>query len=116
MVVQLLRLMRLDFVAPLNGAHLAGSPARRAMQWRKLEGLGAGKGIPDILIFTPPPAFPDARGVAVEMKSPDGKAPTSEQLGWHRRLEAIGWVVILAYGFDEARRDLRACGYERRAS
>lgn len=115
-------MQHLPIVAPINGSRLGGSKRERAIQWTKLLTLGASKGVPDLLICTAPPLRPGEQGpwfpgVAVEMKRPDGKGQvTPEQHAWHERLRGFGWKVVVAHGFDEARRQLEELGYGRPAA
>lgn len=61
----------------------------------KVEGVSAG--VPDLYI----PAW----RMWVEMKATDGRV-TKEQADWHEYLRGLGDVVIVAYGFDDARRQV----------
>ncbi|MEQ5398937.1 hypothetical protein ABN281_24910, partial [Escherichia coli] len=38
----------------------------------------------------------------IELKEPNGKAPTKEQIAWMRRLREEGYYVVLAYGAEQA--------------
>jgi hypothetical protein len=79
---------------------------RRAQEKR----MGVLAGMPDYLIFTPPPNG-RASGTAVELKRQDGKRPTRKQLETLERLRGVGWVVCVAHGADEAIEQLKAIGY-----
>ena len=41
-------------------------------------------------------------GMRIELKEPNGKAPTKEQIAWMRRLREEGYYVVLAYGAEQA--------------
>lgn len=41
-------------------------------------------------------------GMRIELKEPNGKAPTHEQIAWMRRLREEGYYVVLAYGAEQA--------------
>ncbi len=73
--------------------------------------FGVKSGVPDILIFTPPPSVPSARGVAVELKRRDGGVVSEKQRAWIQRLEQHGWICTVAAGATEAIRWLQERGY-----
>ena len=107
-----LRLHKILFTATANGAMLAGKSAGARMgQWRKLQRSGVAQGIPDLLIFDPPPAHPGVIGCAVEMKRQKGGVVSIEQESWISELRSLGWSVFVARGADEAIRTLRDLGY-----
>lgn len=74
-------------------------------------GQGVKCGLPDVLIFEPPPTRPDARGVAIELKTEVG-SPSADQKRWLRELEARGWVCSVERGTDALLRRLRALGWD----
>lgn len=94
---------RLLWTHPPNGferSARAASAAKRA---------GAKRGVPDVLVFEPPPHRPGARGAAWELKEGRGRRH-AEQVEWAERLEAAGWIV--GHGSaDEARAWLQELGY-----
>lgn len=65
-----------------------------------LVGQGVKAGLPDCLIFDPPTSRPDARGVALELKTVRG-SPTPDQRRWLSALEARGWVTGCPKGTHE---------------
>jgi len=74
----------------------------------RLKRLGVRAGVPDLLIFerwqsTDPETGGEGFGVALELKSPTGRA-TSEQRAWLDSLQARGWRVGICRTFDEARK------------
>tara|TARA_Y100000034_G_C6772291_1_gene344585 strand:- start:274 stop:627 length:354 start_codon:yes stop_codon:yes gene_type:complete len=75
--------------------------------------MGVEAGAPDLLIFDPPPAVWGAAGTALEMKCMGGRpSDVSEtQRAFHKRLEALGWHVIVGYGSQDALVKLRRAGY-----
>jgi len=78
----------------------------------ELEKQGRKKGVPDILIFNTPPAFPDKKGLALELKRDDPKAkPSDEQMKWLVDLNKQGWLCAVANGQDEALRKLQLAGF-----
>jgi len=79
-----------------------------------LRSSGVQRGVPDLLIFDPPPALPGKVGTALEMKREGGRMSnvTKEQVVWLDRLEARGWVSLVGFGADDATHKLQALGYE----
>lgn len=106
-VVSLLRQTNYLFASVPNGHVRSKLQSIRAYQ----EGVSAG--IPDLLIFTRPPARPSAPGVALEMKREGAThhAVRPEQRAWHDNLRAAGWYVIVAYGSVDAVAKLKTLGY-----
>lgn len=95
------------FSAVPNG----GFRARREAAMLKAEGVQ--KGMPDLLIFTPPPVGGYV-GVALEMKRRDGrqKELRDEQRKWLARLEGHGWKSLVGWGAMDALGKLRDLGYD----
>lgn len=108
------------------------SPQRFA-KLAKLKKAGVKTGVPDVLVFTTPPARPEFRGAAVELKrrrGPKGGTAhcaefTDDERAWLRRLDAEGWAVPLAddsdevvalYGAGEAIEFFKRLGYVPRAT
>ena len=107
-VVAELRRARLLFCAVPNGGSRGGA--------REAAGLKRGgvvAGVPDLLIFTPPPLWPGARGTALEMKRTGlgYGAVSEEQRGWLGDLNDLGWYVVVGYGAQDALKKLKAVGY-----
>ncbi len=101
-----------DYAANQEGARFGGNSRDAAIRGAVAKANGMKKGRPDIEIFAPPPKYPDARGVALEMKSRDPAAKASpEQLGWLERLSRNGWVGYVAHGSDDAIEWLKSLGY-----
>lgn len=93
------------FCASLNGVPLPVSVARKA------RAAGMESGCPDITIYTPPPARPDRRGTAIELKRKRGGRTSDEQDRWLSELAGIGWEAHVAHGADDAIRILTWLGY-----
>lgn len=64
----------------------------------KMKAMGARRGIPDLLL---PVARGDCHGLAIEMKSQEGRTSDAQRivLPW---FELIGWRVEVAYSFEAA--------------
>lgn len=114
-LVALLRATGLPFSGSLNGVRLSQHLAAAA----KAAGMEAGD--PDLVIWRSPPARPECKGFAIELKQPDLKPKTDRAGRWsgarpHQQerlemLEAEGWWCVVAYGFDDAVQHIRAAGY-----
>lgn len=106
-----LRAAQVIYFAVPNGALLGGSPQQRQVRWRQMARVGAKAGVPDLVIASPAPLWPDARGVALEMKRAKGGTVSPEQEAWHALLRSCGWIVIVGRGADEAIVQLTKLGY-----
>lgn len=106
-VVSALRNAGHVFAAIPNG-HVRSK--RQHLQARQ-EGVSAG--MPDLLIFDPPPNLPSAVGVALEMKRKSGRSRDvrKNQRSWLRDLADRGWVPVVGYGALDALCQLMALGY-----
>jgi len=103
-----------------NGAVLAGDARRRAMQMARLKREGLRPGVPDLMLAIPrverhgrdANGWPVTifNGLFVEMKRIGGK-PTKDQLEMADLLRRQGYNVVIAEGYDEARRAIE--GYLR---
>lgn len=95
------------FTATANGIWTSKS------QGSKLKRTGVKAGVPDILIFDPPPARNGAVGLALEMKRAScSKSNISEkQLSYMFRLEEKNWLCVVAFGADQAIKALISFGY-----
>lgn len=93
------------YCAVPNGGHRHPSVAN------KLRDEGVKPGVPDILIFTPPPNSPTAPGTALEMKKPKGGRLSEDQARWRDLLTALGWEWRQGNGAAEALKALNALGY-----
>lgn len=101
--------MGLLWTATANG----GVRAKAAAAALKRGGVKAG--VPDVLIFTPPPSGVGV-GLAIELKRPrEGARPkgriSDHQRIWLEALRATGWRAEVAYGYDHALEILTAAGY-----
>ena len=67
--------------------------------------LGAKKAFPDLQVFDRLPLFPDARGLAIEMKRVKGSSPvwgSDDQHYWLRLLSKMGWKTYVCRGHAAA--------------
>lgn len=88
-----------------NGGHRDVRVAAR------LKSHGVKRGVPDVIILASPPKFPDAHGVAIELKRRHGGTVSDEQEDWIRHLTARGWYCKVAKGWEEARKWLMSLGF-----
>ena len=107
-VVQWLAANRILFTHVPNGGQ------RSRIEAAIMNGLGVQAGVPDLLIFDPPPALPTLRAAAVEMKRQKGGVVSPQQKDWLRRLDGRMWATAVCQGADEAIRQLEAWGYGNR--
>ncbi len=110
-VVTWLTMKGITFFAVPNGAHKSFS---QATKFRR-EGLK--RGVPDIVILTPPPACPGKVGTVLEMKREMSgtkareTAVSEEQHEWIKTFQRNNWKAVIAYGSDEAYKFLEELGY-----
>ena len=88
-----------------NGGH------RNIITATKLKAQGVKAGVPDILIFTPPPKCRECVGTAVELKRTVGSRPTPAQREWLGALDECGWLVLIGRGCDDTITQLVQAGY-----
>jgi hypothetical protein len=74
--------------------------------------LGMLVGVPDLLIFDPPPELPGFHGTAIEMKSATGRL-SAEQTRVQEMFARRQWYVFTARSYDEAVGTLMDLGYAR---
>lgn len=90
--------------------HVPNGGLRRKSEARKLKAMGTQAGVPDILVFSPPPVG-NFVGAAIELKRIGGGRVTAHQKEWMERLEACGWATFVASGHTEAEDWLCSLGY-----
>lgn len=91
--------------------HCPNGEARNVVTARRLKAYGVQRGVPDILIFTPPPKLSGHAGVAVELKRRKGGRASPEQVVFMAALESCGWRCFVAHGAMDAIAKLSALGY-----
>jgi len=92
-------------------AHVPNEARRSHALAARLKREGLSPGVPDYLIFSLPPRYQDARGVAIELKRCKGAKPTKHQREWLQALLAQGWECNVCYGADAAISWLRSLGW-----
>ena len=98
--------------------HVPNGGKRDLLEAKKLKAMGVKPGVPDIMIFDPPPASPIcglchnpvARGTFIELKTDKG-VTSPDQHEWIRRLLGLGWVGGIGMGIDETLANLKRLGY-----
>ena len=91
--------------------HVPNEGKRNVVAGARLKAAGLKSGVPDILIFSPAPNKPEARGVAIELKRKKGGRVSETQKEWLWRLNEEGWYATVCSGYDETIDELRALGY-----
>ena len=77
-----------------------------------LKAAGMKSGVPDFLIFDYVPNFPEARGVAIEMKRKKGGVVSENQKKWLETLTRKGWLCRVCNGAKDALSFLSVdCGF-----
>ena len=94
--------------------HIPNEGKKTANYHMKIQRAGLKKGVPDCLIFDPPPLFPDHIGTAVELKRKKGGSLSSEQRFWLAELETRRWKSKCCKGATEAIAWLETLGYGKR--
>ena len=94
-------------------AHPPNEGRRSRVGGARLKAAGLSRGLPDVLIFSPVPRHPAARGVAIEMKrrKPAQSRVTKAQREWLTTLKECGWISFVAYGAVDAIERLSELGY-----
>lgn len=89
--------------------HVPNGGKRSRSEGARLKRLGVLAGVPDLLVFSVPAGL-EARGVALEVKSPGGR-PSKAQLRVLDELRALGWAATWAAGEAACLEWLRDLGY-----
>ena len=106
-LVQWLRLHRIAF------AHVPNEGRHKVQYRKKQKALGLQAGMPDLLIFDSPPAYPENVGTAIELKRREGGTLSNQQAEWLCKLKDRGWAVAVCKGAAEAIEVLESLGYGR---
>jgi len=101
--------------------HYPSGEDRSLRTGAKLKRMGVKPGIPDFLIFDPPPKAPFLRGTVLEMKGPiipedRSYRPSLSDEQKERLLDfwGRGWLPLVAYGCKQAIEYLEHWGYGKR--
>lgn len=94
-------------------AHVPNGGYRRPVEAAIFRGLGVQPGVPDLLIFDPPPLADGYCGTAIELKRRQGGRLTPRQREWLEALRRRRWYTAVCRGADEAIRTLERLGYHR---
>lgn len=92
-------------------AHCPNGGLRTWQQGRMLKSIGVMPGVPDVLVFSPAPNMPEARGVAIELKRTSGAHVTPQQEAWIDALRRAGWIAEIRVGAAKAIEMLTQLGY-----
>ena len=103
-IVQWLTIRGVCFCAIQNERKRTFSQA----EWAKQMGLKSG--VPDLLIFTPPPKLPGKIGFALEIKTERGRMTPNQKI-WADMLKQSGWHTAAPRGFDATIAELVRVGY-----
>ena len=107
--VELVRWLRVHGVLH---CHVPNGGRRGRREAIRLKAAGVEAGVPDLLLFDPPP-IGGSCGVALELKRRKGGRTSPKQERWLRELEARGWVALVCHGAEEAIQELERLGYGR---
>ena len=89
--------------------HMAAN-LRNKVQGALLRRLGLSAGFPDLIIFDSPPAKPEMKGAAIEMKKAKGRL-SSHQKDWLKKLQERQFCTMVAFGAEQALEFLAKLGY-----
>lgn len=90
--------------------HVPNGEWRHPATARRLKRLGVKPGVPDFLIFDPPPLMRVTCGTVLEIKALDGKL-ADLQAQWLCLFQDRGWIASVKYGANEAIKWLESLGY-----
>lgn len=93
------------------GARPSPAQQQRILRATQLVGMGLKAGVPDVLVFSAVPARPEARGLAIELKSSQGRT-SKDQDRWIAGLRDDGWVTFVEHSFEGAMGALGMCGWD----
>lgn len=91
--------------------HVPNEARRSYALAKRLKAQGMSAGVPDILIFNPPPNYPTMSGTAIELKREFGSRVTPAQKAWLKRLNDLGWAARVCHGHRDAIEWLTELGY-----
>lgn len=68
----------------------------------KLKSSGYKRGQPDNFVYNTPPARPDAKGLAIELKRAHTGRASPDQRQWLADLDSCGWITAVCHGAQAA--------------
>lgn len=74
--------------------------SRHLLEAIKLKRCGVKKGVPDLFITVPIHPY---HGLYIEMKRTKNSVVSEDQLYWIDKLNKIGYLAEIAYGFEQAK-------------
>ena len=83
---------------------------RNAIQGRQLKLSGLRAGVYDIIIADKAPNLPEARCVAIELKTAKGRESPAQK-EWAKDVRACGWFTAVAFGYDNCMEIIEELGY-----
>lgn len=83
--------------------HIPNEGKRSYATGNRMRSEGLKKGVPDLFLPIPKGRF---HGLFIEMKRIKGSVISSEQKAWIRALNAVGYKAVVAYGWEEASKDI----------
>ena len=86
--------------------HIPNEGKRSPREGARQKRIGLKPGVSDYLILDSPPAYPERKGVWIELKRKGGK-PTKEQFDFLVKAENRGYSVFCCEGGEEAARKLK---------
>lgn len=89
--------------------HVPNGGKRAKVTAANLKRQGVKAGVPDVLIFTPPP-IGGYVGAALELKAGKGRTSKAQRV-WLYDLEVHGWATAVAHGWVAAQAWLESLGY-----
>ena len=91
--------------------HVPNEGKRNKIAGNMLRASGLKSGVPDILIFSPAPNKPQAKGTAIELKRTKGGKVSDNQKKWLEKLDKCGWHTAVCRGYGETIRELEKLGF-----
>ena len=95
-----IHLSRLILMIP-NGAYLGADARQRAITMSRLKRTGFKSGVFDYLLPIPCPPL-QSPGLWLEMKRRREGVTSDEQLEFMRLMVSLGWVCVIAKGYEHA--------------
>ena len=96
----------------IRWCHIPNEGKKTVAYHAKMKRQGLKSGVPDVLIFDPPPMYPaDFVGAVIELKRVKGGTVSPEQRYWLAELELRRWKCTVAKGAGAAIEWLESLGY-----